>query len=713
MRFIFSTFLIVISITCSATQIDERQAKMNAEKFIAESFCDTRTTRSSITERQSLSLCYVRQNLTTGYPLIYVFNQPNDNGFVVAAGDDCVNEVLGYADHGNFDVNDIPNGLLWLIEKYEYQMMYAIKHNIRIKSNSRIRSGYSEILPLLKSTWNQDTPYNDLCPISKNGRRCPTGCIATAMAQILYYHQWPQQGKGLHSYVCNVDNDKATAIELTADFGNTVYKWDKMLDSYKNGLGSIEAKQAVATLMYHVGVSLDMLYQDGGSSPTRIKEAMALKDYFRYSADVKSLLHVSDPDFTTIVYEELANKRPVFVCGGSKTQKNGAHAFVCDGYREGDYFHFNWGWAGKGDGYYLLTTMDPPKYPNDNWDFSYDHRIVYNIKPYKGEIPSGAVEVRNLGAGQLEDAIKLNEAANYSTFLKVVGDLNGTDMLTLRKMAGRNENNEETEGIVTSLDLSEANIVDGGDSYYKDIVGTKANIFPERGLQSTHLKYVKLPESITTIDKYALAFCYDLETVEFGNSLQKIGFSAFNYTPMREIIIPEGIETIGPYAFCNMNNLEKVQIAKSVKKIDYKAFEKDDNIKEIICLIETPFNLHENDVSVFSEACYKNAILCVPFGTVDQYKQKKGWRNFTKIIELEQTAIEDVFGGNIISLSAKNGILNISGVKGNNTIKVYDVSGRLIYSNHSNKDEFLSICIPRKTIMIVKVGNQQFKVISD
>lgn len=695
--------LCLLCLPCFSASISVETARRNAIDFLSSD--GKAATRSIGKMEEALSLAYIHVEPGVGYPLLYVFNRPEAKGYIIMAGDDCIDNVIGFTDKGSFDRADIPNGLNWLLEKYSYQMRSAIMQKKVIKASTA--GTYSDIAPLLTSTWNQNAPYDELCPIGSDGERCPPGCIATALAQILYYHKWPKQGLRSHSYVCNVNGNPDSAIELQADFGNTVYQWDKMLDSYKNGAGTKEARNEVAKLMYHLGVALDMVYKDDGSSPTEIKEASALKKYFRYSADVKSLTHVSDADFTTIVYEELSNKRLVFVCGGSKGKK-GAHAFVCDGYRQGGYFHFNWGWDGRGDGYYLLTNMNP----TETSDFSYDHRIVYNIKPYKGEIPSERIELFVPNAGQLQSIVQANEPSLYTTDWKIRGSLNGTDLLFLRNQTGRGINNEITDGIVTSLDLSEARIVDGGESYYENLVGTKANVFPEQGLRSTQIEYVRLPESITKIDKYAFAFCYNLEKVDFGKDLKEIGFSAFNYTPMREVVIPEGVEIVGPYAFCNMNRLESVQIAKSVRKIDYRAFEKDDNIKEIICLIESPFDLHVGDMSPFSDECFRNARLLVPYGTSSLYRQRAGWKNFKNIVEMDKTSVEGL-NAEDVRISAKDGILNVSGLKSGEFLMVYSTSGELLCQHRANAEGNFSINVPRQTVLVVKTGSQQRKVISD
>lgn len=699
----------LVCLSCFANPIDVNMARKNATKFFAK-HNRVAETRSASEKTESMQLVYSRVSEDVDHPLFYVFNLPSENGYIIMAGDDCIDDVLGYTDKGSFDEGRIPGGVNWLLEKYEQQMRYAISKgmNRRVAKADR----HSNIAPLLTSTWNQGTPYNDLCPKGSDGKKCPTGCIATAMAQILYYHKWPIQGIRSHSYLCDVNRNQKSVVELSADFGNTTYDWGAMIDSYKKGNESEEARRAVATLMYHCGVSLDMVYKDEGSSPTNVKEAIALKKYFRYSADVKNLLNVNDEDFTSTVYEELSQKRPVFVCGGSKDGKNGAHAFVCDGYQEGGYFHFNWGWEGSGDGYYLLTAMNP----NNASDFSYDHRIVYNIKPYTGEIPTDIIKFDVPYAGQLSNVVTQNETPLYATDWKIKGDLNGTDILTLREMAGRDKNGIETEGILTSIDLSEANIVDGGDcyfyiedqTYYQTQNGTKRNRFPDQAFMSTNLQEVKLPNSIDCIGKYAFAFCRNLNSVEFGLNTTKIDFSAFNYAGLVNLVIPQQIKEVGPYAFCNMNTLEQVEIGANVSTIGYRAFEKDDNIKEIRCLIETPYDIRDD---VFSDDCYKKATLFVPYGKSNLYKAKKGWNNFAKIVEMNEMGIESkaTISKNTQILFSNNQ-LYISGIIKDGIVRVYDLSGKLLISKRCKANETVVLKIPYQNMAIVEIDGKKFNI---
>lgn len=679
-RFFILIISVIASISCYANPINASTAKIIAESFILEKHVQENDYGwNGNLKNMSLTLAYSYKDDEISHPMCYVFNMPDGRGFIVTAGDDCVNSVLGYTNSGSFNGEDIPEGLRWLLSNYAFQIKSSILQ--KAKKTEAVDS-YSDIEPLLSSKWNQGYPFNNLCPIGSDGNRCPSGCIATAMAQILYYYRWPQHGNGYHSYVCNINGNADEATELYADFDNTIYQWDKMQDSYSSAQ-SDESNMAVATLMYHCGVSLDMQYKDGGSSPTSNKEPEALKKYFRYKADVKSLRHVSDEDFVKIVYNEVAHQRPVFVCGKAKDNSNGAHAFVCDGYKNGGYFHFNWGWSGKYDGYFLLTLMTP----SENWDFSGDHYIVYNIVPYKGEIVTGTYKIELTEAGQLGNIIQSDESALYSESMKIKGDMNGSDILALRKLSGRDEYNQQTGGMLTTLDLSEANIVDGGTSYYitddetyyQTQNGTKKDVFPDQAFMRTNLCKIVLPNSVKSIGKYAFAFCHHLTDVEFGTNTTKIGFSSFNYTSLDSLIIPEQIREMEAYAFCNISSLKKVRLCSNLHSIGYRAFEKDNNIGEIECMMEMPFAINDN---VFSEECYSSTTLRVPRGKIELYRKENGWKNFRNIVDQGITAIEDNRSRNNICnrFVSIGGITGPSFMKGITIVKMNDGTNKKVIS---------------------------------
>ena len=278
-------------------------------------------------------------------------------GYVVVAADDRLPDVLGYSDSGTFEPDNMSPAMRDWLDGYDEELAQINNLSSAI-SNGPLRS-ISATNKLMTSTWNQSAPYNNLAPAyNETGSQCVTGCVATAMAQIMYYHRHPAQGTGSHSYLWVCSDPVGQSATLSANFGNTTYDWDNMLDSYRSGYTQAQA-DAVATLMYHCGVSIDMGYGQSSGAYTQDVPS-ALKTYFGYDANYQRIQKVMYPadSLNAIIAAELAANRPVLVSGSNS---EGGHAFVCDGCDTRGYFHINWGWGGSNDGYYLLTALNPGK----------------------------------------------------------------------------------------------------------------------------------------------------------------------------------------------------------------------------------------------------------------------------------------------------------------------------------------------------------------
>ena len=247
----------------------------------------------------------------------YVFNNGSDDGYVVVAGDDLAPAVLAYSDRGTFDPDNIPDAMRYVLDGFAARVA-ALRHSSTLAVPALAPRDH-EVKPMLTCNWNQFAPYNDLCPTYVNDEGetedCATGCAVTAVAQIMYYHKWPKQGAGSHSYECNV-NDK-TKQTLTADFGATTYRWDDMLDSY-TGSYTPQQGSAVATLMYHIGVAAEATYGAmSGANPYRLM--MALSRNFGYSKAMRLCFRraMTTADWENLLYGEIDAQRPVFLTGYS------------------------------------------------------------------------------------------------------------------------------------------------------------------------------------------------------------------------------------------------------------------------------------------------------------------------------------------------------------------------------------------------------------
>lgn len=296
-------------------------------------------------------------------------------GFVVMAAD----RLVGYAEQGSFDPQTAPPALLSWLEAVAdaWQLADAVLSESETAADEGLH--FSPVAPLLGETrWNQDAPYNDLCPKYDFTNVSPTGCVATAMAQVMFYHRWPEQGTGSHTYQPAV----LRGNELSANFGETRYAWDLMLPSY-DASSSEASRQAVAELMLHCGVSVDMEYYTA-SGALDLDVPPALTSYFGYGSQMayRKREHYGTADWLALIHDELMAGRPVLAYGRANS---GGHAYVFDGMDSDGLIHVNWGWGGMCNGYFQTSALTPATQGIGGSDggFNYSQRIITGIEPQR------------------------------------------------------------------------------------------------------------------------------------------------------------------------------------------------------------------------------------------------------------------------------------------------------------------------------------------
>ncbi len=329
---------------------------------------------------------------------LYLFEVIGAKGFVVVAADDIATPILGYSTlHGLGDTIN-PEAAYWL-RCLDEEIAWGIRQGMtalpdvqmewdRWMGTDPSNPPYeTTVSPMVSTTWNQTSYYNNLCPSdassSYNGHTL-TGCVATAMAQIMKKWNHPTTGTGSHSYTHN------TYGTLSANFANTTYQWSSMPTSLSSS-SSATQKTAVATLMYHCGVSVEMDYGPSSSSAvtnssgylTSICAENALMFYFGYSNTIHTAIREghSTYEWSELLRDELDAGRPILYSG---RDVSGGHSFVCDGYNNSGYFHFNWGWGGYCDGYYPITALNPSgSGAGGNYTSSYNlkQKVVLGIQP--------------------------------------------------------------------------------------------------------------------------------------------------------------------------------------------------------------------------------------------------------------------------------------------------------------------------------------------
>lgn len=359
----------------------------------------------------------------------YVYANADGNGWVMIAANDVARPIIAYSDEGEFRADNQPANIKCWLGKYNKQIKQAEADGVQateevksewkqLRKGTGIRKGTPVVAALIKTKWDQDDPYWNLCPMKGNSHDCYTGCVATAMAQVMNYWQWPVKGTGSYSYTT-----ETLKLSASADFANTTYDWDNMLEKY-NGYypeGSstwttsgvptptTAQKNAVATLMYHCGVAVAMDYNvasAGGSGAQTVRPNAssstakcaqnALYQNFGYKSSIKGYYRpggygysaVSDANWHNYLKTELDAARPIMYAG---SDDEGGHSFICDGYDNTTptrKYHFNWGWSGYCDGYYDVDALVPGTGGSGSGNGSYndDQDIIIGIVPDKPDL---------------------------------------------------------------------------------------------------------------------------------------------------------------------------------------------------------------------------------------------------------------------------------------------------------------------------------------
>lgn len=403
----FITFLLVMGLAMTASTswaelINENQAKTIAMGFMANHGMPSSSLRMAQKgPRLSAS--------TTGdKAAYYVFNA--NRGYVIVAGDDRAPAVLGYSDQSNFDANSIPDAMQELLNGYTEQINALSKGGKSVK----LAPSGPAIHPLVTANWSQNSPYNILFPILNNGQQAVAGCVATAMAQVLYYWKHPTQvTTTLPEYTSQSLNIYMPALE-PVDFN-----WDAMQDTYLSNDTVSEGAVAAARLTLYCAQSLqmDFLYGSSGANTTRIPRIIA--NYFGYKASARCEYrsNYTTQSWADFIYSELAEGRPL-IYSGSKASSG--HAFICDGYDGEGLFHINWGWNGMSNGYYVLNVLNPDAQgtgsASEAYGYIYDQYVVAGIEPGEAdsEFAVTAGEVALNGAVTTRTSSNANFIANVT-----------------------------------------------------------------------------------------------------------------------------------------------------------------------------------------------------------------------------------------------------------------------------------------------------------
>lgn len=411
MKKFISCFILVMAISfiASAKQITESEALMKADKF-SKVLVSKQLSAIGYGNAKMLKKSYIAKEGSNAF--YYVFNRGIDDGYIIVSGDDRAEEILGYSDSGSFDYSNLPENMKWWLSSYEDQIKALTDGRITLaKENTKNATSATAnaVAPLLKNiAWNQAEPYNNLCPKMSNGDRTVTGCVATAMAQIMYYHNWPEKGIGSVSYTTQTNR-----FNISVDFSNTTYQWGKMTPTY-NSSSTAEANSAVATLMYHCGTASLMDYADSSGAQT-VNAVNALINNFNYDKGLRYIFrdYYARDKWEELLKTELDNNRPIMYGGNSKS---GGHQFVCDGYDANNMFHINWGWGGSSNGYFKIAALEPDTQGigGSTSGYNYNQDMVINIQ--KPTSQSEVIQYEIVSDGWIMTQSSSSTLGDYASF---------------------------------------------------------------------------------------------------------------------------------------------------------------------------------------------------------------------------------------------------------------------------------------------------------
>lgn len=377
MRNIYKSFLwaamLLVSVGASAKYFTPGDARKAAETFLQGVGC-----------KQYNQL--VDRTAEIGFQQIYLFTA-EEGGFVLVSADDCAMPILGYSATGHFATKDMPVHVASWLAGYDEEIAHLAQSvNEPVAQWRELLKGAmpkatldTAVAPLMTTQWDQSPFYNALCPADEANAsgRAYAGCTAVATAQVMKYWNFPQKGYGSHSY------EHSTYGTLSADFGSTRYQWSLMTSTLTSSSLQLNIN-AIATLIYHVGVAVEMKYGPNGSSAaldnkgnfTNYSAEKALKEFFKYKSSLHSIFQAdcNPNEYLQILYNELNNSRPILYAGDDEI--DGGHSFVLDGYDSTGAFHVNWGWGGSSDGFYAIGALNPYTYA-----FNKRGRAVIGIEP--------------------------------------------------------------------------------------------------------------------------------------------------------------------------------------------------------------------------------------------------------------------------------------------------------------------------------------------
>ena len=411
-------FCILICSTLFGQKRNVDEARSIAFQFLSQHVDSTVINRKRLTSIAINSRIRNTDGKSSGNAF-HIFADTTENFSVIISGDYRMKDILAFCPSSDWSEHNIPDALHFLMQSYEEQ--YESLNTININKEPSKKTPIPTIEPLLKTEWDQSSPFNDQTP-----DRCPAGCVAIAMSQIMNYYKYPLVGKGSFSYI-----SKTNKYRESYNFSQPGFSWNDIKDSY-SAFSSSQNKKAVANLVYGCGVSVGMDYTYKGSGAYLNDVPYALISFWNYNNNTSYRYrpYYDSNEWYNLILNELRNKRPVLYGGVDASQ--GGHAFVIDGCSEKyNKFHVNWGWGGEFDGYYELEALDPNKYSFSSYqdmivNFSPEETGIYEEVFYANSfMPSGNFEIGHTMSCVLSDVYCYSSRSSYvasnTSFSGIIG----------------------------------------------------------------------------------------------------------------------------------------------------------------------------------------------------------------------------------------------------------------------------------------------------
>lgn len=533
-----------------------------------------------------------------GYSPYYVFERGNDEGFIIISGDDQTIDVLGYSDNGTFDYENMPLGLQDLLNSYarQIEMIQAGAPVITAPAT------HPKVETLMTSKWGQGSPYNNECPLD-GGKHSVTGCVATAMAQILYYNREKsvtETQATIPGYTTWTKNIHVEGIPAGSPID-----WNNMKDTY--GSATELEKKAVADLMHYCGVSVKMDYTSSSSGAQSYEVVNAIKNYFGYRSDAYLWDYTNDTEADHVMYAEMEAGRPVYVSGANATV---GHAFVCDGY-ENKRYHINWGWGGQSDGLYYLS----------------------NLTPGDGQGIGGSDD----GYNSWKNFLVHMEPKDYQNMAMSFVDKEVYN-ICIEKWDADKDGKLTYGEVATVTDLGDAfkgntKIQSFSELYY---FTSLTNLSDDAFNGCTNLATIRIPKALKQIGARAFKDCVTLRQLNLPTNIQAMGAKAFcGCKMMNAIEIPSAITAIEEGTFKDCQQITSIELPIGVKTIGNEAFAGCTRISTFTIKTFHPENIVMG-ASVFANNDLTSATLNVMQGTKKYFTATEQWKDFGNIYETRE-----------------------------------------------------------------------------